>query len=526
MPAFISRLEWVKDKGKGDTQVIDNWKGATIRVASELKNNRITITVSNDYGRAGRRIYNNELGKLLFQIDDKFKLFCRYDSDNTGLDMSENSNDIVFIGDLREIKSKVKDDSIFQLICTDRTFNILNRIGWANYKSSDINAPNGQGWSAPLMVQDAIRQKAGTNRVPVSKREFIYDRKGNLMPSDTTDTEFLLIDARLASEGGFIQDNRSITITKDGTPAARSIGTPDTDTTLFPTVPIATRNHNFPFQKFVAAGKPVYEMLQNMSQLDMTNTPDELDPAETGDVIIQRSMRFYIDEKNRFHWFYPTDTVDTDKFGSSMVMSMGDTSTYEIKGHDLDYVIYDIINFIYFEAGTDMNGDAILGFRYDPTSGTPTIKDSKRSYPRIAESMKKQDEFTAKNPEGHITFDSTKKSGFAYPTSYGSGIRPLWNTTITVTDNATYNDEFKKEARRKANDKANSVISGTSSQRWKGTIETRFYNFTITDLLQFTSVAGGIANEKLRIIDIQHTIQKAGAFTTLTVEQDGKELKA
>ena len=173
-----------------------------------------------------------------------------------------------------------------------------------------------------------------------------------------------------------------------------------------------------------------------------------------------------------------------------------------------------------------MNGDSILGFRYDPTSGAPTIKDSRRSYPRISQDMKKQDELRPDNPRGHITFDSTKKSGYAFAASGLYPFSPLWNTALTINNDAEYNIQFKNKARSLGNAKADSIIRGTSSQRWKGTIETRFHNFTTNDLLRYTSEAGGIYREKLRITEVKHNIQKAGAFTTLSVEADGKELKA
>ena len=530
MPAFLSRLEWIKNKGRGDTQLIDNWKTINVKISSELKNNRITINLYNDFGKASPRVYNNSQGSAVgegaFQIDDKFKFYAKYDSDNTGLDfLSENSNDLVFFGDLRELRSKVSDKSILKLICTDRTFNILNRIAWVNYQIGDSKSPNGEGWTSPLMVQDVVRQRSGTNKRATAKNQFIYDREGNLTPSDAESTEYLEIDARLASEGGFIQDNRSITITKDGTEVSRTIGTPDSNNNLFPTTPIATQNFNFPFQKYTKAGKPVYEILLNLSQIDMTNTADELDPDASGDLIIKRAMRFYMDEKNRLHWFYPISTVDEDKFGNSINLVMGEDTIYEIKNHNLKFVIFEVINFIYFEAGVDMNGDSILGFRYDPTSGTPTLKQSKRSYPRISESMKQEDDITRREG-GHITPDASLKGGYAFPADYGSGIQPLWNTEVTVNNDAEYNVEFKKQARKEANAKADSIIKGASSQRWKGSIETRFYNFTITDLLQFTSEAGGISQELLRINSISHNFQKSGSFTSLTVEADGKELEA
>src|SRR3990167_738660 len=561
MATFLSRLEWIKNKGQGDKQVID-YKTINIRLSSEMKNNQMTINLSNDFDSLTGRTYNDNLGKLIFQIDDKFKFYAKYDSDNSGLDLSDNSPDLIFFSDLREIGSEVEDKSMIPLLCTDRTFNVLNRIGWCNYKADGLDSQGnqtektfGQGWTAPLMVQDVIQQRAGTNRTPKSSNEGIYDNEGHILPSDNPSTESLLIDARLVSQTntkdgvtayGFIQDDRSMTLknkilNETGTSAdvnitrVPAIGTADSVASLFPSVPIATRNYNFPFKSFSMVAKPIYEMLQNLSQIDMTNTEDELDPANTSfNLIIQRAMRYHLDEKNRLHWFYPIDntfgeglnTDSTDKVGNDLDLVMGTTTNFEIKRHKLKFALYEVINFIYFEAGTDMNGDSILGFRYDPTSGAPTIKDSRRSYPRISQDMKQQDELSPDNPRGHITFDSTKKSGYAFASSTLYPFSPLWNSNVTVNNDAEYNTQFKNEARRRGNRKADSIIRGTSSQRWKGTIETRFHNFTVNDLLRYTSQAGGIYREKLRITEVNHNIQKAGAFTTLSVEADGKELKA
>src|SRR3990167_3140988 len=547
MAAFVSRLEWYKNKGTVTEPQIIDYKTINIRISSEMKNNQMTINLSNDFDSLTGRTYNDNIGKLVFQIDDKFKFYAKYDSDNSGLDLSDNSSDLIFFSDLREIGSEVQDKSMIPLVCTDRTFNLLNRIGWCNYKADGLDSKGnqtektfGQGWTAPLMVQDVLKQRAGTNKTPKSTDEGIYDNEGHILPSDNPSTEFLLIDARLASQQstntdgsinyGFIQDNRATTIKKDGTIITRTIGTADSDTSLFPSVPIVTRNNNFPFKSFSMVAKPIYEMLQNLSQINITNTEDELDPENTSfNLIIQRAMRYHFDEKNRFHWFYPIDntfgeglaTDSTDKAGNDLDLVMGTTTNFEIKSHKLKFALYEVINFIYFEAGTDMNGNSILGFRYDPTSGAPTIKDSKRSYPRSEESMRLEDDFVN---GGSITKDATKKSGYAFPTSYP--VTPKWNKDITVNNDGEYNTQFKNEARRKGNAKADSIIRGTSSQRWKGTIETRFHNFTVNELLRYTSQAGGIYREKLRITEVNHNFQKAGSFTTLSVEADGKELKS
>src|SRR3990167_5519908 len=373
MAAFVSRLEWYKNKGTVTEPQIIDYKTINIRISSEMKNNQMTINLSNDFDSLTGRTYNDNIGKLVFQIDDKFKFYAKYDSDNSGLDLSDNSSDLIFFSYLREIGSEVKDKSMISLVCTDRTFNLLNRIGWCNYKADGLDSKGnqtektfGQGWTAPLMVQDVMRQRAGTNKQPKSTNEGIYDNEGHITPSGNLSTELLLIDARLASQQstnddgtinyGFIQDNRATTIKKDGTVITRTIGTPDSVNSLFPSLPIATRNYNFPFKSFTMVAKPIYEMLQNLSQIDMTNTEDELDPENTSfNLIIQRAMRYHLDEKNRLHWFYPIDntfadltttsaTDSTDKAGNSLDLVMGTTTNFEIKRHKLKFALYEVIN--------------------------------------------------------------------------------------------------------------------------------------------------------------------------------------
>ena len=535
MGVLKTKLEWYGNKGNITTAQLLDFTKVNIRVADELKNNMMTITLENNFGRVTsteerREWTDSSTGKIKFHIDDKFMFYCKLDKDNSGL----GDNDLIFSGDLREIKSKVDDNkATIELKCPDRSYNLLNGLWWANYKTDDTKSLNGEGWTAPLIVQNVVRHVAATNKRADTSSQWIFDEKGNKAPEGyDKNSAFLLIDSRLKSEGGFIQDNRTVTIDKNGVETTRSsFGTPDTTNSLFPTKPVSTRNYNFPFKNYVASGKPVYEILLNLSQLDMTNTIEELNPANTGSFtpVIRRAMRFYIDEKNRFHWFYPYDnTFDTandlttnskDKFGNLLNIVMGTTTTHEVKNQDMDFAIYDVINYIYYEAGKDMNGNSILGFRYDATSGAPVSKMSKRAYPQIAEQMKQLDA-----NEKNIVLDATKNGGYAYPTSYSPAIKPAWDTTLSITSDAQYNKEFRRVAKEIASMKAWSIIKGTSSQKWKGKIEFSFYNFTIGDLIQYTSTAGGIKNEKLRIKDITHNIQKGSAMTTLTLEVDEKEL--
>lgn len=540
MGVLRTRLEWLQDKGTTTAVLIDDWVRINTRTAIEIKNNMMTIELPNNFGRILKREWIDSSGKIVFQIDDKFKFYCKYDTNNSGLDLGVNSNDLVFFGDLREIGSKVDNNkSIIHLKCVDRGYYLLNGIWDSGYQSNDANAPNGEGWTAPLIIQHVIRHKAKISKTAVSYNQIIFDKKGNSPPIDD-ETEYLLIDARLTSEGGFgfIQDDRSVTIDKTGTKISRTgLGTADTNNALFPTKPISTRNYNFPLKNYITKAKPISEILTYVSQLDMVNTENELDPVNTTLAPqIKRAMRFYIDEKNRFHWFYPIDntfdelnadgtkksTNSTDKFGNSLNIVMGITTNYEIKNHDLNFAIFDVINYIYYDAGKDMNGNSILGFEFDPTVGAPVIKDSRRTWNKISDGMKRQDDKTL-YPDGNILPNASKKSGYDFPTSYGSGIKPNWNRNVTINSDAQYNTEFKAEAKRQASARAKAIISTIGNQKWKGKVELSFYNFGIGDLIRYTSEAGGIYQEKLRVMEVSHDIRKNGAFTTLNVEVDQKE---
>src|SRR3990167_9771821 len=277
MGVLKTRLEWYANKGNTTTAQLIDFSKVNIRIADELKNNMMTISLENNFGRVTttserREWTDSSTGKLLFQIDDKFIFYCKLDKNNSGL----GDNDLIFSGDLREIKSKVDSNkATIKLKCPDRSYNLLNGLWWGNYKTDDTNALNGEGWTAPLIVQNVIRHVAATNKRGDTSSQSIYDEKGKKAPEGyDPNSAFLLIDARLRSESddinpafigkGFIQDNRTVTIDKNGKETTRtSFGTPDTDNSLFPTKPIGTRNYNFPLVSYTVSGKPVYEILLN-----------------------------------------------------------------------------------------------------------------------------------------------------------------------------------------------------------------------------------------------------------------------
>lgn len=553
MAVLKVRLEWWKDEGSVSVpEIIDDWAKISIRIGSELRSNVMTIDINNPFGRNKRRKYGvsttkkGGTGIQNFKVNDVLKCYVKNDTDNTGINFSADSNDLLFVGDIRPIKSTVDDNkSALQIKCTDRTFNLLNGLVTGDFASNDALATNeknlvlrAEGWTAPLVIQHIIRYKTNVDGLAKVDSKFTYDRLGNSPPSDT-ESEVVLIDARLASEGttdnpGFIQDDRTKILNRDGTQITRSdFGTPDTDTSLFPSGPIATRKHNFPLIRYVSISKPIYEVLKDLSQIEKTNTVDEIDPTVEESAfspVIKRAMRFYIDEKNRFHWYYPADrtfgtganTDSQDRFGNDLNIVMGTTDVFEVKTHSLTYDVFDVFNFVYFEAGLDFNGDVVISIYYDATSGSPIFKESKRSWPKIAEEMKNQDANA-----GNIVLNPSALGGFDLPVDTLYPFKPEWSTEqLTVNNDSEYQEEFRNEARRRGVNKAQKLIQGKQDPRWKGSIELTGHNFTVTDLIQYTSEDGGLNKEVMRINDVSHDISKGGWFTSLSVEADEKEITA
>src|SRR3990167_4250677 len=104
MAVLKTRLEWYKKKGTVDAEEITDWTKINIRIGMELKNNMMTIDLKNNFGRNTARQFvgtdNKVAGsdKSYFQVDDVFKIYCKYDKDNTGLDLTDESNDLIFVG--------------------------------------------------------------------------------------------------------------------------------------------------------------------------------------------------------------------------------------------------------------------------------------------------------------------------------------------------------------------------------------------------------------------------------------------
>ena len=127
----------------GSESDISDIKSITARKGSKLTNNSMDIILRNKlYGKLadGTLKYSEQDsdGNLVFKTpatmtgvvihEDKLMVWANVDETNAGLDVSDDSNDLVFVGRIKEVNGG--DDSgkrELKLTSTDRTYELLNR---------------------------------------------------------------------------------------------------------------------------------------------------------------------------------------------------------------------------------------------------------------------------------------------------------------------------------------------------------------------------------------------------------------
>ena len=279
----------------------------------------------------------------------------------------------------------------------------------------------------------------------------------------------------------------------------------------------------FPDIAFTQLFKPVSESVGVLSQVGRTNSVPEADPDDATAIIIKRGARWFLDSKNRIHWYIPDNTPEHIMRVGQTVAISPDTITHKIIDSELTNEVVGEVNYIIFYAGEDMNGLQITGFKRAPFSGRPNVKDSLRKWPLIAREMKSADEKRS---------NIVKSTGDTY--SYSAGYNPLdggdtyaaWDIvrdTIPTTD-GIYNTSFIAEAKRQAESKCDEIFQKTSNPRWSGKIQIRGEAIIVGDLVDFTSKSHGLLNVKMRVEQVTHSFSKEnGWVTTIRVLEDEKE---
>ena len=537
----------------GSAEEIDDAMEVTVDRGMELRNNSLTIKLKNEIidvfsdGNLKRRWHNNDKSLRFSAVKTTQSQVLKEEQIDVYAGISTTDPSFVVASDEYKLMSGIittaepkanMSENTITLKCQDRTAVILDK------NTVPIPFRVEDEWTAPLIIQNIIRH-AGAN----GGGNIGFDADGN------TSLHYpYLIDARLFSEGikssgtttsastrrlinsgeDFIADGVAVgdmvRNTTDNTYAyVREIvsatelrlsaniftsgeGYQVSDGFIQDTRP---NGSSFPTLSFSQVNSPCIESINDLSQVGKTNSTSESEVA----LVIKRAMRWFIDSKNRFHWFVPENTPEHHYvFGATSAQDY-DLIFHQI--HSLEPVneSRDKKNFIIFKAGEDMNNIQIKGYYRAPFSGMPVVKDSYEEFLEIARQMKDED-----LKAGNLTH--TKSDEYDYPASYGGGVTPAWDRQRrSVSSDNDYNTNFIEEARLRAKERCQDIFQKFASPRWDCTIQVDGENVLPGDVVKLTSLPHGIDGVVMRIKQVTHSISPDGWFTSIKCEEDELEMQ-
>jgi len=300
---------------------------------------------------------------------------------------------------------------------------------------------------------------------------------------------------------------------------------------------------DFPSINFAKNMKPIYEWIDELSQIEYTNSDAEQAPG--GQLVCQKSFVWFLDENNKLFWFYPEDDVD-------YTLVHGDDKIYRVK---LTKAIWDVINMVIVRGGTDKNGAGVTWYHYDKGS-TAELRVKVIPRPRIAELQRQ----LLIDQDGHnttlssdldassttvsltdasnfsssgtvrvntemIQYDSKSGNDLTSCTrgSFGTGASSSSSGDL-VEDATTYgnmsNTAFRTLVKNAIIGVGENITARYGSARWKGSVEVRGAKYTPGEMINLTVKDAGCIAQNLRIIDVHQQMTKSGWFTTLKLEED------
>ena len=311
--------------------------------------------------------------------------------------------------------------------------------------------------------------------------------------------------------------------------------------------------------------KPIYEWLNELSTTDYTED--------------DRAYIYYLDENNDLHWEYPSQKIQTvleeDLDSTETEIDVADTSSYPSSGVILiedEQIEYTGISGNTFTGctrgangtvatthsdGTSVSGQA-LEIGQDNIYNMDVDTDGEGEYTmiiynagqtpagyeylwyaldesRLGEQVKMK--FYDWKDIGQSTFNTEKTwtdpvTGYTwgnedsdYPTPNGSELsesnpwHPSWDSSLSITSNSEYQDEFINNLKDKGGSKAKDFFA-TGAERFKGEVEMKgTLSYKVNDLINVYQIPQGVT-KRLRVKEIRHMIGKSGWFTTLSLDTD------
>lgn len=450
------KVIWYGSGGTDTGVELTQWTKLSVKKEIKSSNNGLDLQIPIHFAEDDDLIDSE--GELKIKLQDVIKVYAKYVDDNSDVDTSPTSTDLLITADVVAYKSTYDGKKrVWTLQCDDKTHLVLSRI-WAKSYRMDENK------TAPEIIKELVQRASNLGNATAA------------------------IDADFVSEGGFIQDTRP-----DGS--------------------------NFPVISVAKVWKPFYEWIDDLSQVqnlnDQTEIDDQTAPAD-------KSYVFYVDELNRFHWFYPNSLdVDFTQDGSLIwYKNSSEINAREIS-HKLEKSTFDNINMIIFKCGQDLNGVGILDYYYDVGTENKNLKMVFKPFTDVAERNKR----TMVNQETpSLVFDEDLKdydyvAGTAYP------VTPFWTSTTYSNDN-DLNDAFRNYCKQLGDVRAQKIVSRFGSPRWKGQITFQGYPFNGGELLTYSNTEVGIDSVNVRIKKVTHQIDKTSWTSTVDVEEDEESILA
>lgn len=473
-----------------DSVLLNSGKGLDIKnniLSLVLKNNLRAKTVDPDNNEFLQSRYVDKEGNLKFSEQDQVKVFAKYTNDGVDVGSASWGNDpnsnpgntyligVYYVTEFNPIHSSTQ--TRITLKCADKAYVLFNRVLAKAFTETD-------GLTAPQMIQKIVRycsqnpDGAGRYSGTSGDAGVTYD-----------------VDARLVSESngggtGYVTDTRKST---------REDGSSNPDTT-FPTVSMAK------------VWKPIYEWIKDLSQIEVTNTQTEL-----GDILVYgRPFIFWVDPDNKFHWVYPSDTVDN-------TITVGTDTVYSV---NLTKRVFDVTNMIIYNCGTDMYNTGILDYAVDLTSNVKALKMRYVPFTDISKKWISKD-----YSEGTLATDREgTPAGNPIPQFPKDAQYPLsscafvpttnFSSASDITDDSDYNDCLWERCLMEGKNKAEALLKGLSHARWKGNIMVKGGSYTPGNLIKLYDTRLGLNGKLIRIMDVKHNFTKSVWQTTLELEQD------
>lgn len=244
-----------------------------------------------------------------------------------------------------------------------------------------------------------------------------------------------------------------------------------TDPVEFEVASARSDDTSFPEVHYTSSFKKAIDVIKELSQ-----------PSYTGDDL---PYRFYFDEDNVFHWFYPgSDTTDGEL----------DYKDEDVINMSFDKKEAKAIAMVIYNAGEDLNGTERLNFIVDDDA--EKIK-NQMSY----EPMKDVSENIRRGIQKEHDLDDIENDTI------------LDETSIT-------NDEFVDLLDAEAKSRANAIMDEVGRGLWTVDVDLRGQKVTVGKLLKISAYQSGFFKRELRVVKVIHEMNKRGWVTKITCEED------